>query len=69
MSSRLDQVCDLMKKMQDVQNARDLIEVLDSLSKAGADAVALGIAAPIVDYFCAGTCFVSGSQYPYCQGC
>lgn len=32
MSSRLDQVCDLMKKMQDVQNARDLIEVLDSLS-------------------------------------
>ena len=50
MSSRLDQVCDLMKKMQDVQNARDLIEVLYSLSKAGADAVALGIAAPIVDY-------------------
>lgn len=50
MSSRLDQVCDLMKKMQDVQNARDLIEVLDSLSEKGADAIALGIAAPIVDY-------------------
>lgn len=49
MSSRLDQICDLMKKMQDVQNARDLIEVLDSLSKVGADAVALGVAAPIVD--------------------
>lgn len=49
-SSRLEQVCDLMKKMQEAQTARDLIEVLDSLSKKGADAIALGVAAPVVDY-------------------
>lgn len=50
MSSRTEQVFEVMKKMQDAQNARDLIEVLDSLSEKGADAVALGVAAPIVDY-------------------
>lgn len=50
MSSRTEQVFEIMKKMQDAQNAKELVKVLDSLSDMGADAVALGVAAPIVDY-------------------
>lgn len=49
MSSRTEQVFEIMKKMQDAQNAKELVKVLDSLSDMGADAVALGVAAPIVD--------------------
>lgn len=50
MSSRTEQVFEIMKKMQDAQNAKELVKVLDSLSEKGADAVALGVTAPIVDY-------------------
>lgn len=49
MSSRTEQVFEVMKKMQDAQNTKDLVKVLDSLFKMGADAIALGVAAPIVD--------------------
>lgn len=50
MSSRLERVCDAMKEIQDVKSSEDLIKVLNSLSKMGADAAALGAAAPIVDH-------------------
>lgn len=49
MSSRTEQVFEIMKKMQDAQNAKELVKVLDSLSEKGADAISLGVAAPIVD--------------------
>lgn len=49
MSGRTEQVFEVMKKMQDAQNAKELVQVLDSLSDMGADAIALGVAAPIVD--------------------
>ena len=49
MSRRTEQVFEIMKKMQDAQNAKELVKVLGSLSDMGADAVALGVAAPIVD--------------------
>lgn len=50
MSSRLKRVCDAMKEIQDAQTSEDLIKVLNSLSKMGADAAALGAAAQIVDH-------------------
>ena len=49
MSSRTEQVFEIMKKMQDSKNAKELVKVLDSLSEKGADAISLGVAAPIVD--------------------
>lgn len=49
MSRRTEQVFEIMKKMQDAQDAKELVKVLGSLSDMGADAVALGVAAPIVD--------------------
>ena len=50
MSSRLERICDAMKEIQGAQSAEDLIKVLNSLSSMGADAAALGAAAPIVDH-------------------
>ena len=50
MSSRLQRICDAMKEIQGVKTSEDLIKVLNSLSSMGADAVALGAAAPIVDH-------------------
>lgn len=50
MSNHLKRMCDAMKKIQSVKTSEDLIKVLNSLSSMGADAVALGAAAPIVDH-------------------
>lgn len=50
MSNHLNRMCDAMKKIQGVKTSEDLIKVLNSLSSMGADAVALGAAAPIVDH-------------------
>lgn len=50
MSDHIKRMCDAMKKIQGVKTSEDLIKVLNSLSSMGADAVALGAAAPIVDH-------------------
>lgn len=50
MSNHLKRVCNAMKEIQDAQTSEDLIKVLNSLSKMGSDAAALGAAAPIVDH-------------------
>ena len=50
MSSHLKRVCGAMKEIQGVKSSEELIKVLNSLSKMGAYAVALGVAAPIVDH-------------------
>lgn len=50
MSNHLNRMCDAMKEIQSVKSSEELIKVLNSLSKMGADAAALGAAAPIVDH-------------------
>lgn len=50
MSNHLKRMCDAMKEIQSVKSSEELIKVLNSLSKMGADAAALGAAAPIVDH-------------------
>ena len=50
MSDHIKRMCDAMKEIQGVQTSEDLIKVLNYLSSIGADAAALGAAAPIVDY-------------------